>query len=307
MTAPRIVSLIPSATEIVCALGFRDGLVGRSHECDYPAGVEALPALTASKLDLEGTSYEINQRVLAVVQEGLSVYRVDGPLLRQLAPDVVVTQSQCEVCAVSRAELEATVGRFLDRPPAIVSLEPNGLADVWADMRRVADALDASEQGRELVARLCARMDGIRLKVAKFATDRPRVATVEWIDPLMAGGNWMPELVAMAGGRELFGTAGAHSPWITWDAFRAADPEVILIQPCGFDIAQTKAELPALAAQPGWRELSAVQAGRIYICDGQQYFNRPGPRVVETLEIIAEILHPMLFDFGHEGSGWVRL
>ncbi len=306
LTSQRVISLIPSATEIICALGFQDQLVGRSHECDFPAGVDALPALSEAKFDPRGTSDDINRRVLDVVQEGLSVYRVDGALLNELGPDVIVTQSHCEVCAVSLKELESAVCEFLDTRPAIVSLEPNTLADVWEDILRVADALGVAERGRELVAGLRARLDGIRLKVDKFAGRRPRVVGIEWIEPLMAGGNWMPQLIDIGGGQELFGKTGEHSPWITWEAMREADPDVILLQPCGFDIPRSQADMPAIAGLPGWPSLAAVQAGQVYICDGHQYFSRPGPRLVETVEIIAEILHPELFDFGHEGTGWVR-
>jgi len=297
--------LLPSATEIVAALGFADRLVGRSHECDFPPEVKRLPAVTASKLDAEGTSYAIDQRLKSIVQEGLAVYRVDGELLRRLAPDVIVTQDQCDVCAVSLKDVEAAVCAWTDHAARIVSLAPGRLADVWADLKRVAEALGAPERGVALVGTIEARVAAVAERAAA-AADRPRIACIEWIEPLMAAGNWMPELVALAGGVNLFGEAGAHSPWLDWPALRDADPDVILVAPCGFDIARSRRDLPALEALPGWAALSAVRAGRVCIADGNQYFNRPGPRLVESLEILAEILHPDRMRFGHQGAGWVR-
>jgi iron complex transport system substrate-binding protein len=302
----RIVSLIASATEIVCALGFEDQLVGRSHECDYPESVRALPACTAPKFNVDGTSYEIDQRVKAIVQEALSVYRVDGEVLRELGPDVIVTQTQCEVCAVSLRDVERAVCAWQRSCPRLVSLHPNALADVWADVEHVAEALGAPDRGAELVGRLRRRMEEVAAR-ARGLAERPTVACVEWLDPLMAAGNWMPELVELAGGVNLFGEAGRHAPWMTWEQLRAADPDVIVLLPCGFDIARTARDLPALAGRPGWEELSAVRTGRVFLTDGNQYFNRPGPRLAESLEILAEVLHPGAFAFGHEGEGWQRL
>lgn len=306
MPEPRIISLIASATEIVCALGFESQMVGRSHECDFPASVKRLPVCTSPKFEVEGLSYEIDQRVKAILQEALSVYRVDAELLERLQPTHIVTQSQCEVCAVSLKDVEEAVCQFTSSRPVIVSLEPNALADVWSDIRRVAAALNAPERGEELVTSLRKRMDKIAAK-AQTATSRPTVACVEWIDPLMAAGNWMPELVEMAGGVNLFGEAGKHSPWMSWEDLIAADPDVIFISPCGFDIARTLEETYLLSDKPEWRKLKAAQSNRVFVADGNQYFNRPGPRLVESLEILAELLHSELFHFGHETEGWVRL
>jgi iron complex transport system substrate-binding protein len=302
----RIVSLIASATEIVCALGCEDQLVGRSHECDFPESVRRLPVCTEPKFAVEGSSYQIDQRVKAVVQESLSVYRVDGERLRDLEPDVIVTQAQCEVCAVSLREVERTVCAWLSRCPKLVSLMPNALADVWADIERVAEALGRPEHGAELNRRLQQRMRAIAEK-AKDLPRRPTVACVEWIEPLMAAGNWMPELVALAGGVNLFGSAGKHSPWMTWAELVAADPEVIFVSPCGFDIPRTLREVSLFTARPEWPRLRAVRDGRVFVADGNAYFNRPGPRLVESLEILAEMLHPESFAFGHEGTGWRRV
>jgi len=306
MVEPRIISLIASATEIVCALGFESQMVGRSHECDFPASVKSLPVCTSPKFEVEGLSYEIDERVKAILQEALSVYRVDADMLERLRPTHIITQSQCEVCAVSLKDVEEAVCQFTSSRPVVVSLEPNALADVWSDIRRVAAALNAPERGEELVARLLRRMGEIEEK-ARTAQSRPTVACVEWIDPLMAAGNWSPELVEMAGGVNLFGEVGKHSPWMNWEALVAADPDVIFISPCGFDIARTMEETHLLTGKPEWRELKAAKEDRVFVADGNQYFNRPGPRLVESLEILAELLHPELFNFGHEGKGWVRL
>jgi iron complex transport system substrate-binding protein len=301
----RIVSLLPSATEIVCALGFESQLIGRSHECDYPAAVTRLPALTEPKFNPERPSAEIDREVRRIVGEALSVYRVDAQKLRELAPDVIVTQSQCEVCAVSERDVEDAVENWLGGRPQIVSLAPYGLADIFADIERVARALGEPARGAELVGRLMARMDAVAAR-ARRAASRPTLACIEWLDPLMSAGNWMPEMVEMAAGRNLFGRAGEHSGRLEFDALLAADPDVILVAPCGFNMRHTMEELPALAARAGWTSMRAVGEGRVFVAEGSQFFNRPGPRIAESLEILAEILHPELFQFGHEGSGWHR-
>jgi iron complex transport system substrate-binding protein len=303
---PPVVSLIASATEIVCALGCEDQLVGRSHECDYPASVLRLPVCTAPRFDVHGTSADIDRRVRDTLRESLSVYRVDVEALKRLRPDVIVTQSQCEVCAVSLRDVEQAVGDWLDSRPRVVSLRPDALADVWHDVRLVADALRVAQRGAELVERLRERMSDIAERARTLAA-RPTVACVEWIDPLMASGNWMPELVEMAGGVNLLGEAGQHAPRLTWDQLAAADPDVILVLPCGFDIARTRQDMPILTDKPGWSGLRAVRQGRVFLLDGNQYFNRPGPRLAESLEILAELLHPDALRFGHEGDGWQRL
>jgi len=237
----KIVSLLPSATEIVCALGFEPQLVGRSHECDYPPAVARLPALTSPKFNPEGSSAEVDDRVKKILADALSVYRVDAEKLRGLAPGVIVTQSQCDVCAVSLRDVETAVAQWVGgAPPKIVSLAPFGLPDVFADMERVAAALDAPDRGTQLIERLRQRMAAIKDR-ARQAPSRPGVACIEWIEPLMAAGNWMPDLVAMAGGRNLFGTAGQHSPWMKFEDLTAADPDVILIMPCGFNLERTAA------------------------------------------------------------------
>lgn len=301
----RIVSLIASSTEIVCALGLRDRLVGRSHECDFPADVRHLPVCTEPKF-ADGTSYQIDERIKAILQEGLSVYRVDADQLGALAPDVIITQTQCDVCAVSLADVEEAVCRTIDSNPRIVALEPNALGDIFDDIGAVAGAIGADERGERLVTDMQGRVEAIRRRAARV-TARPTVACIEWIDPLMAAGNWMPELVELAGGRSVVGRAGEHAPWMSLEELVALDPEVIVAMPCGFDIERTRRELPALTQRSGWSTLRAVAAGRAYVADGNQYFNRPGPRVVDALEIMAEMLHPETFDFGHRQRGWATL
>lgn len=305
MSAPRIVSLLPSATEVVCALGFADALVGRSHECDFPDEVEDLPICTEASVDPRGTSEQIHRSVGARLSEALSVYRVDARRLRELGPTHVVTQVQCEVCAVSLAEVEEALAGWMGRRPALVAMNPGSLADVFEDVERVAGALGSGDRGARLVARLRERME----EIAEAAPRRspPRVATIEWLSPLMAAGNWMPEIIGMAGGENLFGSPGRHSPWLAWETLRAADPDAVIVFPCGLSLSRLREEAPSLEALPGWRDLSAVRRGRVFLADGHQLFNRPGPRLVETLETVAEILHPGRFGFGHEGRYWVHL
>ncbi|WP_068875622.1 MULTISPECIES: cobalamin-binding protein [unclassified Phenylobacterium] len=306
MSALRIVSLLPSATEIVAAVGMAEQLVGRSHQCDFPPQVRHLPALSETKVRLDGTSRDIDRRVNEIIAQGVSVYRVDAERLRALRPDVIVTQTQCAICAVTPGDLEDALCEWTGMAPALVSLEPNDLSDVWGDMRRVGQALGADAAAERAIAALQSRLAAIR-ETAGRAAYRPTVAAIEWIDPLMAGGNWMPELIEAAGGESLFATPGQHSPWLDWRALAAADPDVILLLPCGFTLEQSLADVPLLQARPEWAALSAVRRGQVYVIDGHHYFNRPGPRLVESAEMIAEILHPDRFAFGHEGRGWVRL
>jgi iron complex transport system substrate-binding protein len=305
--SPRVVSLIASATEIVAALGFEDCLVGRSHECDFPPSVRRLPACTAPRFRTEGSSAQVHRRVEDALRDALSVYRVDADLLAGLAPDVIVTQSQCAVCAVSLADVERALSDWVESRPRVVSLEPCRLADVVGDIRKVAAALGAREAGERLAGEIAARMAEIADEAGALP-DKPAVACIEWIDPLMAAGNWMPELVAMAGGRNLFGEAGKHSPWMAFEELVAAEPDVIVVLPCGYDLEKTRSEMGALAAaRPEWQHLRAVRAGCVYVTDGNQYFNRPGPRLADSLEILAEVFHPGAFRYGHEGTGWERL
>ncbi len=440
-TMPRIVSLIASATEIVDALGMTACLVGRSHECDYPEAVRALPVCTRPRIPVDGSSREIDALVKESARTSVSIYDVFDDVIGRLEPTHIVTQIQCEVCAVSLRDVEDALSRGMKGHPRIVSLQPDSLAQIWEDFRRVARALEIPERGEAVVAGLQARMErgrgdwtaaqndpvagedsggreprgrprdhggdwlfertapragadpggplpqerprdpGVDRPTGRTASPadadpggrlprerqpdpgvdrpagwtaplvgatpggpaqerlrdpgvdrptgrtaptagadsgglsrerpcdpggearRPRVACIEWIEPLMAAGNWTPELIEMAGGINLFGEAGRHSPWMTWEQLAAADPDVIVIAPCGFDLARTEREMYWLTGRPDWKSLRAVQSGRVYLADGNQYFNRPGPRVVETFEILAEILHPEIAP-RHRGSGW---
>jgi iron complex transport system substrate-binding protein len=303
---PRVVSLIASATEIACALGKGGALVGRSHECDFPADVQRLPALTTPKFEVGGaTSAEIDARVRAIVRDGLSVYRVDGEALRALEPDVILTQDHCEVCAVSLADVKAATCAWTGRPVDIVSLRPDSLADACADIRRVAAALRAPAEGEALVRQMQQRIAAVGARVA--GRPRPRVAFIEWVEPLMAGGNWMPELIEAAGGRNLFGTAGRRSDWMQWSELAAADPDAIVVAPCGYDLARCLQELPLLEARPGWSALAAVRSGRVCFADGNAYFNRPGPRLADSTEILAEMLHPEVAGRVPGEKAWVSL
>lgn len=301
----RVVSLLPSATEIVAALGMADAVVGRSHECDYPEGVEALPACTEPLVDPRAPSEEIHRSVSELLSRALSVYRVDAERLRALRPTHVVTQVQCEVCAVSLERVEEALADWVGHRPRLVPLSAATLEEVYADVRRVAAALDAAAEGERLVSGMRARLDAIAGATRMLA--RPTVATIEWLSPLMTAGNWIPDLVEIAGGRNLFGAAGGHSPRLEWSDVVAANPDVLVVFPCGFSLERTVRESGLLAALPGWRDLRAVREERVYLCEANQFFNRPGPRLVETAEILAEILQPDRFAFRYEGSGWSRM
>ncbi len=301
--APRVVSLLPSATEIAVAVGLGEELVGRSHECDFPPFVQALPVCTSTKLEKGLTSLQIDDRVQEIVRQGLSVYAVDAPLLRSLRPDVILTQSQCAVCAVTPLDLEEALADWVGAAPTLLSLAPDTLDDVWGDLRRVGDAVDARGKAEAAIERLQERLATLRGRTPAGAA-RPTVAAIEWIDPLMAAGNWVPELIDLAGGRPLFAAFGQHSPWLEWDALVAADPDVIVMMPCGYQIPQTLGDLPPLTGRPGWRSLSAVRSGRVFVADGHHFFNRPGPRLVESAQIIADVLDPAA---GDRGEGWCRL
>lgn len=299
----KIASLLPSTTEIACALGLTENLVGRSHECDFPPGVERLPVCTAARLDSSLSSREIDQQVKAILEQGISVYEVHSDLLRSLHPDVILTQAQCEVCAVSLKDVEAALCDWLGQQARIVSCSPMRLDDIWDDIRAVAEACNVAEAGEQMIGDLKRRMREISDQ-ASLLQCRPRVACIEWLDPLMSAGNWVPELVELAGGVNLFGTAGEHSPWFLWDDLLKSDPDMVVILPCGFSLARARAEMSVLAEHPNWKELRAVRQGHVYLTDGNQYFNRPGPRLVESLEIMAEIFHPDTFNFGHRNNAW---
>ncbi len=307
----RIVSLIPSATEIVDCLGLTDCLVGRSHECDYPDSVKALPVCTEPKFNPDGTSREIHARVTDLLQSALSVYRVKTEVLEQLQPTHILTQAQCEVCAVSLADVEQAVESLTGCRPQILSLQPNRLAEVWADIARVGAAfqIDAGQVLDRLNQRVTACTAASSIS---SGLPNPTVACIEWAEPLMAAGNWIPELVELAGGQSLFGQVGQHSPWLNWEDLLAADPDLVVLMPCGYDLDRTRQDAALLAQQDAWNRLKAVQTGRVYITDGNQYFNRPGPRLVDSLEILVELLQDgrqtqqTQTSSRYRGQGWER-
>jgi iron complex transport system substrate-binding protein len=300
---PRVVSLIASSTELLHALGAGDLQVARSHECDYPESVKKIPAITRPKFNVEGSSAEIDTRVKTLVEQGLSVYEVDAAALDEARPDVILTQDQCQVCAVSLADVERAVCEITHSNPLIVSMRPHTMADIYRDIARVADAIGRPKAGGELIASMQGRLAAISALVA--SEPKKRLAFIEWVDPPMSGGHWMPELIADAGGISLFGETGQSSPWITWKDVAKADPDVIVVAPCGYDIEVTRREVRPLVSYEVWQELRAVRTGQVFLADGNAYFNRPGPRLVESAEILAEIMHPAVADFGHRGKGFV--
>ena len=301
----KIVSLIPSATEILNILGLTDRMVGRSHECDYPPGIEQLPICTAPKFNPEGSSQEIHDRVTDLLQSALSVYQVNQEILQELQPTHILTQAKCDVCAVSLADVEKAASDLLGCHPKIISLQPNLFAEVFADIERVAEVFEVDSQ--EAIAQLNSRIQLIANKTETLPnSQRLKVTCIEWTQPLMGAGNWVPELVKLAGGNPLLGEVGVHSPWLQWEQLVAAQPEIIIIMPCGYNLAQTKQDAQALTKHEDWQKLPAVQNNRVYITDGNSYFNRPGPRLVDSLEIMAEIIHPELFHFGYQGVGWEK-
>jgi iron complex transport system substrate-binding protein len=302
---PRIASLLPSATEIACALGFADALVARSHECDFPEEVDELPVCTAPEIDPQGSSQDIHNDVSALLAQSLSVYRVDGALLRELAPTHVLTQVHCEVCAVSLGDVEATLAEWSGERPRVVALSPSSLEEVFEDLERVASSLGVPGRGRALACRLRSRMAEVAARARSLP--RPRVATIEWLAPPMTAGNWMPDLVEMAGGQNLFGESGRHSGETSWQEIAASDPDVLAIFPCGFLLPRVEEEIASIAATRTWREFRAVREGRVVAFDGQRFFNRPGPRLAETLEMLAEALHPGAFAPRWENDGFRRL
>jgi iron complex transport system substrate-binding protein len=301
----RIISLLPSATEIVCALGLQDSLVGRSHECDYPASIRHLPVCSEANFPDGLSSAAIDVKVKEILADALSVYTVNREQIKQLQPDVVITQAQCEVCAVSLKDVEEALENYLDKEAKIISLQPNSLDDVYKDIISVANALDVTEKGKALVEELQERVDIIRHKL-KYINQKPTVACIEWLEPIMASGNWIPELVDIAGGESVLAAAGKHSPYVKWDDIHFANPEIIIVMPCGFPIERTMSEIDILLQLPGFGDLKAVKNNRLYIADGNQYFNRPGPRLVDSVEILAEIINPKQFVFGYQGERWIK-
>ncbi|MFF3457495.1 cobalamin-binding protein [Streptomyces sp. NPDC002730] len=286
----RIVSLLPAATDIVAELGLIDDLVGRTHECDWPpAAVESVPVVTAAEFSADAlSSREISDAVGGAAHSGSSLYTLDTEALAALAPEVVLTQDLCDVCAVSYSGVSRAV-RVLDGGPRVLSLEPGTLDDVLDCLVRVGELLGVRERAERRRSELRERLAAVERLTAQLP--RPRVVAIEWLDPLWPAGHWVPEQIACAGGEPLLASPGEHTKPMEWDAVRAARPDVVLVLPCGFAPERTLRERDLLTALPGWDELPAVRNGEVWVLDGPAYFNRPGPRVVRGAEVLAHVLH----------------
>ena len=284
----RILSLLPATTEWVCALGAEADLVGRSHECDFPASVKALPSVTRAPT-FDGDSAEIDRQVQSQLQQGLSLYSLDLDALRALQPDVVLTQAQCAVCAVSLPQLEAALGQWTVRRPKVVSIEPMTLKQVLDAGLRIGRTIGRLEAAMQFVAEQEVRLERLR---RRLGNKRTSVAFIEWMEGLMTAGHWMPDVIAQAGGEAVLAERGARSRYIKWGALLEADPDVLAVAPCGFSLEATRRDLHYLARRVGWAELRAVREERVFLFDGNAYFNRPGPRLYRAIELLAAALHP---------------
>lgn len=312
----RVVSLLASATEMIAALECQDQLVARSHECDYPSDVLSLPVVSRVQIDVETSSADIDAQIKRLSQskpvtenaalKALSIYAIDVALLQELRPDVIVTQTQCEVCAVSERDVMHAVEQLTGLQPRIVALAPYRLDDVWEDVVRVGEALGRRTQAELLVQSYQQRLMHLH-DLCVHQREKPRVAVLEWLDPLMGAGNWTPELVTMAGGEHVFGEIGQHSPWISWEELLALDPDVLVLSPCGFTLERTLQDVPLLKRHPSWQSLRAVKGGRVYAIDGNAYINRSGPRLVDSAEILGRILWGPLPGIHVDEQAWMRI
>ncbi|MFT5285861.1 MAG: iron complex transport system substrate-binding protein [Planctomycetota bacterium] len=307
-SSPRVVSLLPSATEMVAAVGMQSSLVGVSHECDYPEGVAGLPIMTRTTLRSLPSSADIDRDVRKLVTEVLAVYELEFDRLRDSKPDVIVTQDLCDVCAVSYDAVCAAARELGNPNIEIVNLHPKVLQDIWNDIARVGVALDRELNAEIVMADINKRVEDVRSRAAELE-ERPTVLTIEWLDPVMIGGTWMPELVEIAGGQPLVTSPGDHAPTLDLEQLRALSPDVVLFKPCGFELERTEQERHVieelLSAMDDW---PAIRDERVFIADGNAYFNRPGPRIADSLEILAACIHPEHFeDFGeHYADGFRR-
>jgi iron complex transport system substrate-binding protein len=285
----KIVSLLPSTTEICYALGLGDAVVGVTHECDYPEGARTKPHLTANVLpDGEHTSADIDRMIAERIVNGQSIYHLDSDLLAELAPGLILTQELCEVCAVSYTDVLAAA-RALPKVPEVAAFEPHNIDEILSSIAEVARLAGIPARGEQVVRELRERLGA----VAERATDPtpPRVLCLEWLSPPMVGGHWVPEMVRLAGGVDVLGREGEPSHYVSWDEIAAADPDVIIVMPCGYDLAATRLAMRELNDIPEWHALRAVRQGRFYPVDGSGYFNRPGPRIVDGVELLARLFH----------------
>lgn len=300
----RLVSLLPALTEIVCALGLEDCLVGRSHACDYPSSIRDVPVVTSPKHPVDQTSRSTDRSIRSLLERGLSVYSVDTTLLQQVEPDLILTQDHCEVCAIPEEDVRRACSKILNKHTDILSVHPSNLSDVIDIFQQVAEQLDVAEQGQLFADHFRSELDAVQSITARLAS--PNVGTIEWLDPLMSSGNWLPALVDIAGGKHILGAEGERSQQIAWEQLREADPDYLLILPCGYSIEQTYEQMHLLNQRRGWDRLKAVQHQQVYIIDGHHFMNRPGPRLVESTRILAEIMHPSHFAPTMEQKGWIR-
>ena len=301
----KIVSLLPSCTEIICKLGYSENLVGISHECDYPNSISGLPVLTKARVSSERNSIEINQCVSDLLQKGLSVYDVHASLLKSLSPDIIITQAQCEACAVSLDQVKEIVSNWTRNKTEIISLEPNTLNEVWLGFDIIAKTMGSTESSSILKSEINERFKLLKNKLK--GTDLPTVLCIEWIEPIMAAANWVPELVGLAGGKNVMSVSGTDSNFCSWDEIIKTNPEIIIMMPCGFRIKRTFEEIHYLQNRKGWQELKAVKENKVFVVDGNQYFNRPGPRLIDSAEILAEIIHSDYFERKYSEDAWITI
>jgi iron complex transport system substrate-binding protein len=294
----RIASLLASGTEILYALGLGERVVAVSHECDYPADARNKPRATFTRVSVTAPSRVIDEQVRATLSGGGALYEVDVALLERLKPQLIVTQAQCDVCAVRYDDVvNAVDNSAILRGARVVALNPARLEDVFRDILRVAEMAEVFDRAKDYVTGLRMRVEAIRAQASKiWPSARPRVLCLEWVDPPMAAANWTPELIEIAGGRHELTKTGIHSTYTDWQQIINYQPEAIFIAPCGFDLPRALQEVDLLRKRPGWADLPAVRQGRVFACDGSAYFNRSGPRLIDTLEIIAHLLHPDLFE-----------
>ncbi len=298
MHAPaRIVSLLPSATEIVYALGLGESVIGVSHECDYPSAAREKPRLTCSQIDSSRTSEDIDRQVKTWIRSGRPLYDLDWDQLRRLQPDLIITQQQCNVCAMDYESIRQAVTSSPElHSTKLLALSARTLRDVLQDVLLVGEATNRSREAAEYVTHLQRRIDAVSGRSSGLLShERPRIACIEWIQPLMLASNWMPELVEIAGGTNVISQGGIQSGYSEWGALIDAAPDVCVIMPCGFDLIRTTEELAPMLSMPGWEGLPAVRSGRVYAVDGNAYFNRSGPRLVDSLEILEQLIHPHRF------------
>ncbi len=311
MGTPRIASLLAAGTEILYGLGLGEHVVAVSHECDFPPDVQGKPRITSSRISGHEPSGVIDSRVRELTADHTGMYRIDVELLESLAPDLIVTQAHCDVCAVNLNEVTTAVrnSEALGHTK-VVALNASTLEDIFTDIHRVAEAVGCGGTADEYVTSLRNRVDAVRRVASRIsATRRPRVACIEWIEPLIIAANWMPELIELAGGRCGITESGARSGYTDWNGVRAFDPEVIVVMPCGFDLGRTLAETAVLETLPGWNETAAAKANRVFAVDGNAFFNRSGPRIIDSLEILAHLIHPDSFPDVHAfpRCPWKRL